>query len=77
MKRILALTLAMLLLACALSACSGKETGDGGTIAPVVTNTNVHAVEGSQYNDQLYFDFINGDEIVITGLAASHDPHAE
>ncbi|MBE6702866.1 MAG: leucine-rich repeat domain-containing protein [Ruminococcaceae bacterium] len=76
MKRVLALTLAMLFVLCALVACSNDQTNEGGTITPVESNVSIHNVEGSQYNDQLYFDYINGDEVVITGFAASHVPHA-
>ena len=75
MKKILSLMLAMLLLLGTFAACSKDTTENGGTIAPVVNNENVFTAQG-EHNDQFYYDYVNGDEVVITDFAASHVPHA-
>ena len=75
MKRFLALTIAVLMLLCTFAACSQEQNEEGGTIAPVETNEMIHKVEGT-YNDQYYYEYIEGDEVAIVGFAASHEVHA-
>lgn len=75
MKRFLALTIAMLMLLGTFAACSKEQGDEGGTITPVETNEKIHRVEGT-YNDQYYYEYIEGDEVAIVGFAASHEVHA-
>lgn len=77
MKRILALMLAALMLCFALSACSdnGDEDNDG-TVDLTVTDSDSVFYTENEHNDQFYYDYINGDEVVITGYAGSHALHA-
>ena len=75
MKKILSLMLALLLL-CSLVACSDDENKDGGAVDLTVTNADrVYRPEGNTNDDQYYYDYVNGDEVAITGFAASHVPH--
>lgn len=77
MKRILALMLAMLMLCFALAACSDKEEEEGGeTVDLTVTDSDSVFNTKNEHNDQFYYDYINGDEVIITGYAGSHVPHA-
>lgn len=77
MKRILALMLAMLMICFALAACSkDEEEGEGGTIDLTVTDSDSVYNTGNEHGDQFYYDYINGDEVIITGYAGSHTPHA-
>ncbi len=77
MKRILALMLAMLMICFALAACSDEENEDeGGTIDLTVTDSDSVYNTGNENNDQFYYDYINGDEVIITGYAGSHALHA-
>lgn len=77
MKRILALMLAMLMLCFALAACSDKEKEEGGdTVDLTVTESDSIFYAENEYNDQFYYDYINGDEVIITGYAGSHELHA-
>ena len=77
MKRILALMLAMLMICFALAACSKDEDEDeGGTVDLTVTDSDSVYNTGNENNDQFYYDYINGDEVIITGYAGAHTPHA-
>lgn len=75
MKRFLALTIAVLMLLCTFASCSQEQNDEGGTIAPVETNEMIHKVAGT-YNDQYYYEYIEGDEVAIIKFAASHEVHA-
>lgn len=77
MKRILALMLAMLMICLAFAACSKDEDeNEGGTIDLTVTDSDSVYNTGNENNDQFYYDYINGDEVIITGYAGSHALHA-
>ena len=77
MKRILALILAMLMICFAFAACSTEEDEDteGGIDLTVTDSDSVYNTK-NEHNDQFYYDYINGDEVIITGYAGSHIPHA-
>lgn len=77
MKRILALMLAMLTVCLAFAACSDQEkeeTGDNIDLT-VTTNDSVFNTE-NEHQDRFYYEYINGDEVIITDYAGSHVPHA-
>ena len=76
MKKILALTLALLFVVVALAACSGGASNNNDGIDAVEKNERAYSVKNGDYTDVFYYDVVNGDEIVITGFASSHEPHA-
>ena len=76
MKKILALTLALLLVVTALVACSNNTSTDDDGIDAVETNQKTYTVQNGDYTDTYYYDVVNGDEVVIIGFASSHEPHA-
>ena len=77
MKRILALMLAMLMICFAFAACSVEEDEEteGGIDLTVTDSDSVYNTK-NEHNDQFYYDYINGDEVIITGYAGSHILHA-
>ena len=76
MKRILALMLALLLLIGTLVACSDEEEQEESGVDLTVTSNDKIYAAGGDYNDQYKYEYINGDEVAITGLTASQTPHA-
>lgn len=60
-----------------LVACSDKEEGgEEGGIDMTVSSTDQYFSVGGDYNDQYKYEYINGNQVKITGFASSHVPHA-
>ena len=76
MKKIVALTLALLMLIAVFAACSKDKKGDDEGVDMTVTgNERVYRAEGD-YGDAFYYNYINIDEISIIGYSGSHLQHA-
>ena len=76
MKKILALMLALLMML-SLVACSDEEKNEGGDgIDMTVTSTDQYFSVGGDYDDQYKYEYINGNQVAITGFTSSHVPHA-
>ena len=76
MKKVLICLAALLLLALPLAACS-KNTGTGGDsgVDMTVKTTGQYYTAEGEYADRFEYEYVNGDEVAITGFSASYVPH--
>ena len=78
MKKILSLMLALLMVLFVVTACSEEEGGTGGDLGGVSGIEDVNRYtpsENNTYNDSFVYEYVNGDEVKITGFSGSADKH--